>query len=85
MQIDEIKTSASDGISALMNSSDVSMRARQLECMRAHQTGRSWYEAYWYPEPPTAKLWYGHSNSLKAGFPLGEVGYISAGGASTRS
>jgi hypothetical protein len=24
---------------------------RQAECMCAFQTERSWYQAYWYPEP----------------------------------
>ena len=30
---------------------EVGVWTRQLECMRAFQSGRSWYEAYWYPEP----------------------------------
>ena len=30
--------------------SDAGLRARQLEAMRAFQSGTSWYDAYWYPE-----------------------------------
>ena len=30
--------------------SDAGLRTRQLEAMRAFQSGTSWYDAYWYPE-----------------------------------
>jgi hypothetical protein len=41
---------ASDGDAAVRRKSGVGMRTRQLECVRAFQTDRSWYQAYWYPE-----------------------------------
>ena len=41
----------SDGNTAAGRTSDVGIRTRQLECMRAFQTDRSLYEAYWYLEP----------------------------------
>ncbi len=36
--------------------SDAGLRARQLEAMRAFQSGTSWYDAYWYPESRSGKF-----------------------------
>jgi hypothetical protein len=51
MKTNEIKGRSSDRDSVARTMSDVGIRTRQFDCMRAFQTGRSWYEAYWYPEP----------------------------------
>jgi hypothetical protein len=51
VKTNDIYAPASDGSPVEWSTSDVGIRTRQLECMRAFQTGRSWYEAYWFPEP----------------------------------
>jgi hypothetical protein len=51
MKTKGVKASVYSGSSATSPTSDVGFRTRQLEGMRAFQAGRSWYDAYWYPEP----------------------------------
>jgi hypothetical protein len=51
MKANDIWAPASDECPAPRKTRNAGIRVRQLECMRAFQTGHSWYEAYWYPEP----------------------------------
>ena len=51
MKTNDISAPASDGSPVAGRTSNVGIRTRQLECMRAFQSGRSWYEAYWDPDP----------------------------------
>ena len=51
MKTNDISAPASDGRPVAGKTSNVGIRTRQLECMRAFQAGHSWYEAYWYPQP----------------------------------
>ena len=50
MKTNGVSIPAPDGSPVMSRTSDVGFPTRQRECMRAFQSGRSWYDAYWYPE-----------------------------------